>query len=116
MLFSQYSNTCKNYKARHHWGRNLWGFIHTICVVDAGDNNYRLHKRAIKKLKVLSGVLPCALCETTYNHYLKKIENLNLSHSMVLFYWSIDLHNAVNCKLGKPILTYDQAVRLWCKN
>ena len=33
---------------------------------------------------------------------------------MVLFYWTVDLHNSVNSKLGKQQFTYQQALNIWC--
>jgi hypothetical protein len=37
-----------------------------------------------------------------------------MNERMVLFKWSVDLHNEVNQKLNKQTWTYEQAVDHWC--
>ena len=32
---------------------------------------------------------------------------------MILFYWSVDLHNLVNSKLNKTQLSYNDALSIW---
>jgi hypothetical protein len=105
----------KRYKPKSHWGTYLWGFIHTISFVDDDHHNYTYHKTAIEKLHAVKDVLPCPKCRDTYISYLKRLEHLDLDKSLELFYWSVDLHNAVNAKLGKGKISTDEAIRKWCK-
>jgi hypothetical protein len=37
----------------------------------------------------------------------------DFSSAEAFFLWSFGLHNAVNAKIGKPILTYSDACKLW---
>ena len=103
------------YKQKSHWGEHLWAFIHTICIVDDEHNNYKYHKTVIDKLHGILDVLPCPKCRDTYSYHLQRLEHIDLNKSMELFYWSVDLHNAVNVKLGKRKISMDEAIRKWCK-
>lgn len=107
--------TSKKKKPKSHWGEHLWGFIHTICVVDHDYKNYQYHQEVIKKLKAIQHVLPCPKCLETYSFFIKRIDYLDLSQPMVLFYWSVDLHNAVNTKLGNPNISNEEALHIWTK-
>jgi hypothetical protein len=105
--------TQKQNRPKHHWGTFLWGFIHTITIVDS-QNNYQTNSHLLEKLKPIYHVIPCDKCQGKYQEYITKLNYLDLRESMVLFYWSVDLHNAVNVKLGKPTWSYQQAREHWC--
>ncbi len=100
-------------RPKGHWGPYLWGFIHTITAVDY-QNNVEYNQRVIQNLQGIYKVFPCPKCKDLYKTHLDKLAFLDLREPMVLFYWSVDLHNAVNLKLGKPMLSYDRAVDIWC--
>ena len=46
---------------------------------------------------------------------MERLENIDLSEKMVLFFWSVDLHNEVNIKLKKRQWNYKEAMEKWCK-
>jgi hypothetical protein len=98
------------YRAKEHWGPALWNFIHNITIVD-NQSNFEDNKRVVKLLFNIYDVIPCPKCQGLYKEYLEILKSLDLSKGMVLFYWSIDLHNAVNKKLGKQPWTYDQGLQ-----
>lgn len=79
-----------------HWGPTLWAYIHTISLLPYID-----HKSIFKNIEQ---VIPCGLCKTTYMEYVAKLDD-----TTDFFKWGVDLHNAVNLKLNKPIVTYDEA-------
>lgn len=98
---------------KHHWGMHLWGFIHTITIVDF--DHCKVANETIKELLTnFKNCIPCSKCNSTYDVYLQKINELDLSKRMILFYWSVDLHNAVNKKLGKQEWTIEMAKNKWC--
>jgi hypothetical protein len=100
------------YRANQNWGNTLWAFIHTITIIDYEVNE--MYNNTIKKtLFSLQETFPCQACRLHYIERLKLIDNMDLSKPMVLFYWSVDLHNAVNKKLGKPEWTYEMALEKW---
>jgi hypothetical protein len=53
----------------------------------------------------LSDLLPCSVCG---DHWRQLAKTLDPQRALQ---WSIDAHNAVNARLGKPVLSYGQAVR-----
>lgn len=94
-------------------GTYLWSFIHTITIIDFKDNE--LYNKNVKRiLKELQDCFPCKTCEIEYKKHIEKLDNIDLSKAMTLFYWSVDLHNAVNKKLNKPEWTYEMALMKWC--
>jgi hypothetical protein len=103
------------FRPKDHWGPYLWGFIHTISIIDY-ENSETYNKNIKDVLKELKDCFPCPTCKDTYKNYLDKLENVNIKEPMVLFRWSVDLHNEVNKKLNKPGWTYEMALMKWCKN
>lgn len=101
-------------RPQRHWGNHLWAFIHTICIVDY-DDNFDTNQTVMTCLQNLLPVIPCPKCKSEYTEYLQKLPLLDLREPMVLFYWSVDLHNSVNAKLGKPLWSYERAKTEWCR-
>ena len=97
---------------KDHWGIHLWGFIHTITIIDYDkiDDNILRNKHAIVVLKELKDCIPCPTCHDTYKEMLEKLDQIDLERPLGLFYWSVDLHNIVNNKLNKPTWTYEKAL------
>jgi hypothetical protein len=104
---------------KEHWGQYLWGFIHSITIIDSENNeinNIKMNNIKVKYiLKELIKCIPCDKCKDTYKKHLYLLESLDLTKNMVLFYWSVDLHNEVNRKLNKPELSYEMALLKWSK-
>ena len=67
-----------------------------------------------KYLQSIFSILPCKNCSDTYKIWIDKLNNIDVNERMVLFKWSIDLHNEVNQKLNKNTWSYEQAVERWC--
>jgi hypothetical protein len=103
----------KRNRPKQHWGAGLWAFIHTISVIDHQEN-VETNKAMIEKLRAILFVLPCPKCKGLYLQYLTKLDLIDIRAPIALFYWSVDLHNAVNAKLGKPLWSYDMAKNTWC--
>ncbi len=102
------------YRSKSHWGSHLWGFIHSISIIDF-ENNESYNNNVKDILKELKDSLPCPKCKDTYKKYLERLEAIDSSKSMVLFNWSVDLHNEVNRKLNKLEWTYEMALMKWTK-
>ena len=101
------------YKPKSHWGNHLWGFIHTISIIDY-ENNVLFNQNAIDNLHAIYNVFPCPKCKSMYAAFLQRLQFIDLREPMTLFFWSVDLHNAVNAKLGKPLWSYEKAIERWC--
>ena len=99
----------------NNWGKHLWGFLHTMTICDFSlpEANLRTQKPIRDNIKMLTSVIPCQLCKDHFLQYLPTIDKVDLYKSNSLFYWTIDFHNKVNEKLGKPILSYKEATNIW---
>ena len=117
-MFESFDSLIHGFRSRYHWGPFLWGFIHTISVIDNsksfGNNTYEKTQQMIERLHLIQNLFPCSLCKGKYVEHLEKLSNLNKHKEMALFYWSVDLHNDVNRKLGKREWSYEEAKNKWC--
>lgn len=104
-------------KPKQHWGSKIWAYIHTITIVNNNDRkeNQKAHEHIITILHSITDIIPCPKCVHGYKAFLQRLLYLDLSQPMILFYWSVDLHNYVNSKLNKKQLTYDQAIMIWAE-
>jgi len=96
------------------FGRNLWAVIHQVAlgapaVMDASQSAAYMSFYAI-----IPQIIPCRSCG---DHLLQTYTEIpiekSLAGSATLFTWTVDLHNAVNKRLGKPIVTVEQAKAIW---
>ncbi len=93
-----------------HKGPELWAELHKLgLVMDAGVTS---HTDAVRYLAWMKKRLPCGDCQAFYVDYLA-------THPPTFdggfFNWTVTLHNAVNTKLGKPLVTEETARTLWTK-
>ena len=88
------------------WGAHAWAMIHLAAATyptrptPADKSAYRAFYESLR------GVLPCPGCRDGYAQILKDLVPLTdsaLDDRMALFKWTVDVHNAVNAKLGKPV-------------
>ena len=101
------------YRPKNSWGPVIWNFIHTISIIDFVDNE--MYVNEVKKyLQSVFNILPCKHCCETYKIWIDKLDTIDMNERMVLFKWSVDLHNEVNQKLNKETWSYEQAVERWC--
>jgi len=93
------------------WGPPAWFFLHSMAMsypkkINENNPEHRRRKNAMFAfLTNLGDVLPCPLCGTSYNSYIRDpslsvMEHLNTRSSLIEFIYKI--HNKVNIKLGVP--------------
>ena len=86
------------------WGPNLWGTLHLLCLTGTITPNF---------VQEFAKVIPCPMCA---GHFTELIIENPLPESddpLVLFRWSVHVHNLVNARIGKPILEPEQAMARW---
>ena len=89
------------------WGPPAWIFLHSITF------QYPEYPTDIEKQKYytffhsLKNVLPCPNCREHYQINFDKLQ-IDLESRKGLIEWLIDLHNEVNMKNGKKVLTYNE--------
>jgi len=102
----------------HEWGPLLWGLIHTISIVDFENEEAQIKfsQSAIVSLKAVADMIICKKCSKHYQEFFhNEIEGRDRYGRMELFRIMVEFHNQVNQKLGKPVLTYEEALLRWTK-
>ena len=88
-------------EAKSTWGPRLWAEIHSTSVKST--------PRKFKEyLSTLGPRIPCEECQYHFKSYM--FQNPMGSRDDPII-WAIDFHNDVNRRLGKPVLTYQQAYK-----
>lgn len=85
-----------------YWSDELWKVIHKFAFcfplvpdkddIDAANNFY----------SSLQFLMPCEHCRAHYKEYIN-INKIKCNNRRELFQWTLDLHNAINVRLHKPI-------------
>jgi len=96
------------------WGPSTWKTIHSIAYE---SDRLKLYEKFSNLIYELCYILPCETCRNHMQTYLKDhpIPNSNV------FEWSVEFHNQVNIRLGKPVLDPKEAFNIYekasnCKN
>ena len=82
------------------WGPYYWGMLHIAAMSNAPEFP--------ELVQMFPGLLPCPTCSADFK---KIVDNTPLTGNY--FMWSVDVHNQVNAKLGKPQVSYEDAHRRW---
>ena len=86
------------------WGPAMWLMIHLVAHSSPG--NVHIFQRM---MTALARAIPCETCKTHLSDYLRQHPIRNNNN---IFQWSVDLHNAVNERLGKDVVSLEEATRL----
>jgi hypothetical protein len=86
------------------WGPNLWGTLHLLCLAGTITPNF---------VQEYATVIPCPMCAGHFAEILKENPLPDSDDPLVLFRWSVHVHNLVNARIGKPILDPEQAMARW---
>lgn len=99
---------------KYSWGETLWAYIHTICIVYGLEKDVEIESnKIIQLLYNLHNIIPCKYCADHYKKLITEYPPDNCIKTMDLFKWSVHIHNHINKYLGKPQLTYEDALQLW---
>lgn len=102
-----------HFSAKLEWTKVFWEFIHTITLFSTETYDIQELKHVINGLAHL---IPCKECKEHLMHFHEQHnveEYLQRDRRLGLFEWTVDLHNSVNEKLGRPILPFRQALEIW---
>ena len=93
------------------WGPELWKYLHIISLNYPENPTYMDINNYNEFYKYLAFTIPCDNCK---HHYKKYITNNppNLTSKNDLVVWTIEFHNSVNKRIGKPTYTIDEAMDL----
>ena len=82
----------------------MWGTLHLLCLAGTITPNF---------VQEFAGVIPCPMCAGHFAELLKENPFPDSDDPLVLFRWSVHVHNLVNARLGKPIFSPEQAMERW---
>jgi hypothetical protein len=93
------------------WGPLFWHTMH-ITALGYPTNPAYNHKKAAKEFyESLAFLIPCPVCREHYETHLQKNPlTPHLDRRDDLFRWTVNLHNEVNEKLGKPRLLESEVI------
>lgn len=99
------------------FGPGAWLVIHTLAF-DAITNDKK--KCFEETMKVIQRGLKCEMCKIHCGKYLKKHPMRDYwnvldrkGKDIGMFKWTWAFHNAVNTRLGKPVMDWDTAYHLY---
>ena len=94
------------------WANPLWYMIHSCAYYARGDQKCQLFFKAF--MSCLRYALPCPKCR---KHLMENLEHFDIDKYCIntegLFDYTVDLHNTVNKQLGKPIISLEDAKRIY---
>ncbi|APM84172.1 sulfhydry1 oxidase Erv1 like protein [Heliothis virescens ascovirus 3h] len=97
----------KNYNGPEWWGPHYWYFLHWHADLNVSHGDTRSRNEVAWLLRNVHLVLPCASCAHEAYTYSSshRVQFPHVVHNPELnvIYWR-DMHNAVNRRLGKPIV------------
>ena len=94
------------------WGPHAWFFMHSVTLGYPDKPTYQDKIWMKQFFESVGHVLPCMKCRNNYREHINK---LPLDNSVLLsrenhVKWLIDIHNEVNIKNSKPVVTHESAI------
>jgi hypothetical protein len=91
------------------WGHDFWILLQAICFYypDRPSNTRRLSMQTL--MSSVPQVLVCNTCKTDFHDYLQK-NPPSTESGADLFRWVVDAHNSVNTRIGKPVMSLQEAI------
>lgn len=86
------------------WGPILWGAIHLTCLAGSATPEF---------IHAFADALPCPSCSQHFKELLNETPFPSSSDPLILFEWSVNIHNKVNARIGKPVISVEQALKHW---
>lgn len=116
------SNTCTVDKCVEwskdplQWGPHLWMYMHFAAANYPEQPTERDVQEMINWLCSLPVTIPCDSCRTHFRRYIEKSKPRLpeiCSDKERLFNFLVDIHNKVNERNQKPIMSYEEAKQIY---
>lgn len=92
------------------WSHSVWVLLHAFAL-SCNEDKY---EEWLENMKDIHNLIVCGLCWNDYKKFVTKYEETNpnyMKDSINAFKFTVDIHNHVNEKLGKPIInSYNEAL------
>lgn len=98
------------------WGPKYWYTFHMAAANYPIDASPITAKRMKGFLMAIPYILPCEACRIHASAYIEKhFDKMDdiVSGREKLFRFFVDMHNMVNARLNKPILSYEEAFKIY---
>lgn len=89
------------------FGPYFWGVLHLASIGGIDPEAYKT------LISIFPSILPCPACGAHFADVLKESPPPETQDPMELFKWSVDVHNIVNKRIEKPLMTYVDAMKIW---
>ena len=98
------------------WGPAGWKFLHSITLHYPENPSLQDKQNYKKFFESLQFTIPCEKCK---NHYQESLQKYSLDNALnnkeALFNWLVDIHNEVNKKNNKKVLSYEEVKNIYEK-
>jgi len=93
-------------------GPGIWYTMHTLAASAKTEDD---KKQVVNQIKHLQSKFPCEECKLHFWNYINShpLENSIIGNEDSLFLWTFNFHNAVNFRLGKSQVSYDEAKNIF---
>lgn len=96
------------------FGPYMWATIHYVALGAPATFDEKDKVKYKTFYGQLPGIIPCATCSEHFIGVLNKYPiDAALRSSAELFQWTVTIHNDVNTRLGKPVMTIEEARNRW---
>jgi hypothetical protein len=96
------------------FGPYLWGTMHFIALGAPAQFDEGLKTVYRSFYSQIPSIIPCASCGQHLTETMNALPiESSLTGSEALFSWTVDLHNAVNARLGKDQVSVTDARKIW---
>jgi hypothetical protein len=85
------------------FGPYFWGAFHIACLAAVDLESLKTF------INTYTRILPCGGCR---EHFAELLMEHPIPDTDI-FKWSIDIHNIVNIRIGKPVVSYEEALTTW---
>ena len=110
------SNIEKNQANPKYIGPGTWNVIHTLAY---NANTIAEKQSFVNHMKIICRQFPCDTCRGHCKEYIKQnpmeeyFDVITEGRELGLFTWTWQFHNAVNHRIGKPLMSWDMAYHLY---
>lgn len=93
-------------------GPGIWYSIHVLA---ANAKTQKEKEFTVKQIRIIQDNFPCQECKIHFGKYLENHppEDSIKGSPESLFLWTVNFHNAVNFRLGKPQISYEEAKSIY---
>ena len=98
---------------KDYYGPGYWAVMHIDSFNAKTYESKIVTANMIARLVTKFPCLQCRRHATEYTSHNPLIHAVNDHDALSLFRWVWKFHNTVNKRIGKPVITFEEAVRKW---